>query len=467
VIARSLLLLAFVACGPRKAPVAVGAPVAGAPVVAKAPEVVRTALSNGVPVYTVADPSLPLVSVRLTIPVGSVHDPDGLEGTAELVGRMLGESAGGRSSIEQAAALDALAAELGFGIGRESMSMRLDVHADALADALPLAADALLRPAMLTDDFDRVKAQHLAGLASSFDNNATVASLVGARAWWGEAHPYGRPHDGTPVSVRAIQLDRVRAWHAEHAHFGGAAFVVVGATTPQAITAALDLRFGEVEARARAAVAAPPPQGAPGIVLVDRPGASQTVVSVLMPGRGADDALRAEVDAVRTILGGSFTSRLNRRLREELGYTYGARMSVTRYLGGGMIGAGASVRADATGDALVELIGMLRAARKKGVTADEADRGRAQLITGAVDAAETRAGLAGLLMRELADGRDPAALGGWLTAVDALDARRIAPAAATIDPDRAVIVLVGDGATVRAQLAERKLGPPREVEAPR
>ena len=459
-------LLVAGACAPKAAPDLSVVPTPGPPRIAAAPNPVVTKLQNGVPVYTIEAPSLPLVSVRLVMPTGTVDDPAARGGLASVGTTMLGEAAGPRSSLEQAAALDALAASLGFSSGREATTMALDVHRDALSGALPLAADALLRPGFRDDDLARVREQHVAGLQSSYDNNGTIASLVAARTWWGEAHPYGRPGDGTPASVEAITMDDLRAWHQGQIHAGGAAFVVIGAITPAEATSALDAHFGAMEARPRPARTVGAPAAAGGIVLVDRPGSTQTIVSVTLPGSGTDGPMRAEIEALRTILGGSFTSRLNRRLREELGYTYGARMSVTRLRGGGVIGAGAAVRADATGAAVSELLTLLRAARDSGVDAAEAARGRAQMITGEVDGSETRSGLAGVVLRELVDGREPASRAAYLAQVDALTAEAVTAAAAKLDVDGALIVLVGDAAVVRPQLEAAGLGPAREVTAP-
>lgn len=460
--ARLILLAVVLGACAKSAPVEstvsadqVAVPVPGPPAVAPAPDPVRTELTNGVPVYTVAAPSLPLVSVRLMLPTGSIDDPADRQGLAALTTRMLSESAGSRSAIEQAAALDALAADLDFSVGRESLILQLDVHRDALADALPLAADALLRPAWSPDDFARVESQHISSVQAALDNNSVVAGRVADAQWWGPEHPYGRPHDGTVASASDTLITHLKAWHTEHIHAGGAAFVVVGAVEPDQATELLDAHFGSMPATARSKRELAAPVATEGVAIVDRPGSSQTVISVVLPGEGANDPQRAPIDAVQTILGGSFTSRLNRRLREELGYTYGARMSVTRYRHGGVISVRVSVRADATADALVELLALLRAAQTDGVTAAEAARGRAQLITSAVDSSETRAGLAEVLVAELASGHTPDALGAYLQQVDALEAKSVSRAASTVRTGAASIVLVGDRAEIEGELVGR------------
>ncbi|TVQ88806.1 MAG: insulinase family protein [Deltaproteobacteria bacterium] len=452
------LALFAIACAPKQAPAPPSTdqvvPVPGPPKAFTPAPPVQRALGNGIPVFVVEQPSLPLVSVRLLLPTGTSNDPVDQAGRASLGTAMLDEAAGPRSALEQAAALDAIATSVGISAGRESTTLYLDTHRDTLAEALPLAADALLRPGFLEADFARVHQQQLSGLRSALDNNTVVAGLVGASQWWGQEHPYGLPTQGSLATVQPLTLEDLRAWHAQEIHAGGAAIVVVGDVRADEVTGLLDEHFGSWVSQPRAAKELPAPSAPTGVVLVDRPGSSQTVISILMPGRGVDDPQRAEIDAVRTILGGSFTSRLNRRLREELGYTYGARMSVARYHQGGTLGAGASVRTDATADALVEFMKLLRAAQRDGVTGQDAHRGRALMITSAVDQAETRSGLAAAYGSEILQGRSPADLATYLAQVDALDQQAITQAAVSIAPEQALVVLVGDRAQIEAPLRE-------------
>ena len=318
-------------------------PEPGAPEAYTPPDPVRTELSNGVPVYVVSDPSLPLVNVQLAVPTGAAMDPAEKAGRAALGASMLGEGAGDRTTLEQAAALEALAASLSFGLRREATTLSLDVHADRLEEALPLAADALLRPRFDTDDWNRVKSQHLTLLKASLDDNRQVAGQVGTRRWWGADHPYGSPSDGTPASVESLTLKDVKAWHTGELHAGGAAFVVVGDVTSEEVTKLLDQHFGSWKASERKAMEMKAAAAPKGIVVVDRPGSTQTVFNVIMDGQSTDSDARAPLDVATVIMGGSFTSRLNRRLREELGYTYGARMGMGRMHHGGVMRVGSSM----------------------------------------------------------------------------------------------------------------------------
>ncbi|MFK7928434.1 MAG: M16 family metallopeptidase [Myxococcota bacterium] len=427
-------------------------PVPGAPALFQPPTPVKTALANGVPVYTVSDPSLPLVSVRLVLPTGSVDDPGELYGLASLGGSMLGESSGERSALEQAAAVEAQAASVSFAVGRETLQMSVFSHSDRIEKVLPLAADALLRPAMAEDDWTRVHQQHVTGVKAALDSNGVVGGLVADRLWWGAEHPYGAPSDGTVATAEAVSLKRVKEWHTTHVHAAKAAFVVVGDVTPERATKMLDEHFGSWKAAKRPARSVGAAAATTGMVIVDRPGSTQTVVSVVLAGQDDAATARAPLDVVQTVMGGSFTSRLNRRLREELGYTYGARMRVVRRAAGGTIQASSAVRGDATADALKELLGMLTAASSEGITTEEVARGRAQVITRTVDRVETRGGLASTLAGEIASGRQPSDLASWVQSLDSLEPGVIGSASAMLDPKDSLIVLVGDLKAIEADL---------------
>lgn len=429
-------------------------PEPGAPAVFTPATPTRTELANGIPVYTVSDDSLPLVSVRLVLPTGANRDPSGKYGRATLGSSMLGEGAGERTALEQAAALDVLAANLSIGAGRESTHLSLDVHADRLADALPLAADALLRPRFDKGDWERVKDQHINGLQARLDDNGTVSRVVANRQWWGQEHPYGTPALGTVETATSLTLADVKAWHGSELHAGGASFVVVGAVSSEQATTLLDTHFGAWQAKERSAVEQAAPVGGSKRIFVDRPGATQTVVRVVLPTDGAAAESRAPLDVVSTVMGGSFTSRLNRRLREELGYTYGARMRVDRMRDGGTISSYANIRGDATAHAVTEFVRLLDQGATEGFTADEVARGRAQILTDVVDNAETRAGLASAYADELEVGRAPADIASWLSSLDTVSEAQVDAAGKALATEGAMIVLVGDKDKVGPALAE-------------
>jgi predicted Zn-dependent peptidase len=191
----------------------------------------------------------------------------------------------------------------------------------------------------------------------------------------------------------------------------------------------------------------------PGLWFVDAPGSTQTAIRVSARGPNGTDPGRNAAELARLVLGGSFTSRLNQKLREEKGYTYGASVRVTSWSDQGMVSASSSVRGAATAAALRDLLDVLASARDDGFTDAEVDRARAQGLTRLVDSAESRAGLAAAYAAELNQARDPmsiATAGDSIVVVDG--AQMQAATRQYLDPDKATILLVGDRAAVLPQL---------------
>ncbi|MFT7518458.1 MAG: zinc protease [Kiritimatiellia bacterium] len=412
-------------------------------------------LSSGMKVFVLADDSLPLVSLRLMVPTGSANDPSDKPGLGSLGAAMMSEAAGERTSLEQAAALNALAASAGASLGRERLILSLDCHADEFDDVLPLVADAWLRPAMSKDDWSRVHDQHINGLKASLDNNGVVARRVAFSTWFGGEHPYGTPSSGTVSSLQSISLADVQAWHGAQVHAGGASIVIAGNVDKDTIVETLNAHFGQWDVSERAVVEVQKASAPTGLFIVDRPGSAQTSIQVLANGPTASQGDRVPLDAVRVIMGGSFTSRLNRRLREELGYTYGARMSVHRHLHAGVVQSAALVRTDATAHSLQEFTRLWQEAHDTGFSGEELAKARGQMVTGAVDAAETRAGLAQLYADELAAGRSPSAVTEYVASMAKVDKDVISASSTTwLDPKTAMVVMVGDLKVIGPELTK-------------
>jgi zinc protease len=253
-----------------------------------------------------------------------------------------------------------------------------------------------------------------------------------------------------------------RAWNAARARF-----TVVGAVTTDEVVAALEPRLGApwkagtaaaVELPDRAARVPDASGGTAPIVLVDKPGSSQTMFYLLFEGPGFGEPQAPEVKAGTIVLGGTFTSRLNTLLREERGYTYGARARVASLPGAGVRVIATRIRTDATADAMKDIVSEL-AKLREGVTEAEIAKARGAYRSELVELMETREDAALTFAPWHAAGLPPEALGAELAAVEALTPEAVRPAMAAYDPAKAVIVLVGDRAAIEQPLSEAGFGP--------
>ncbi len=432
------------------------------------PEPQSFALSNGLKVQHWQRKTLPLTCVSLILQGGASLDSLETCGLASVTADMVMAGAGSRDALQFEEALKAIGADLTASVAREVASVDLQILTRNLDPALGLMADAVMRPKFDAKEWKRVKRDAINYLKSERDNPAAVAGVVGARAFFGDAHPYGRPVDGTPEAVQKIELDQVKAFHQQAYTPGQALLLTAGDLSAEEMKTRLEKSLGTWSGSAAAPAAPewklPAPQPLR-LVLVHRPGAVQTVVRFIMPGRKYDDPDRVALAAFSTILGGSFTSRLNQNLREDKGYTYGARSSFAFGRSAGSFSAGASVQAEVTGASLTEFLREFDRIRAGDISDDETAKAKAQVRTDVLESIESLAGLLGAAGEVAAMGKPFSALSEDLTRLGGIPASRLnelgKPAVAL---EQGVLVLVGDREVVLKQLAGLKLPTPVELD---
>ncbi|HZJ70397.1 MAG TPA: insulinase family protein, partial [Planctomycetota bacterium] len=308
---------------------------------------------SGLEVWHLQRTGLPLVAISLVLPNGAITETPEQAGLATLAASMMEEGAGDLDSRAFAQALQQLGADFSVTAGLRQTIVQLNVLEEHLDEALALFHEAVARPRFDAADFERVRRLQAESLRQALDDPGTVARQVGARLWYGERHPYGRPVGGFPETVEKLALEQAREFQAGLAQPKGALLVMAGDLDParaRAVADALDKDWPKA-AHPLPAVPASTPAAAlqpPRAVLVDRPDAPQTVVSFIMPGQAGTDPERIPADVLNSLFGGSFTSRLNQNLREDKGYTYGAYSSfgATRFRGTWV--SSAEVRTDVT-----------------------------------------------------------------------------------------------------------------------
>jgi len=442
------------------------APLAARPFQPPEPEHFR--LSNGLAVRFWARPDVPLVAVRLLLPGGSDHDPAGRSGLASLTADMLDEGAGERGALAFADALDLLGAELEPRVSRESSTVDLTALARNFAPSLALMADAVLRPRFEPSEWTRVKNLRMQNLAADLDRPGAVARRVGMRLLFGDGNPLAGDPQGTPESVGRLELAEVQNFHAARYRPDKAVLLVAGGLAEADARAALEQAFGSWRAEgappAPQAAALPSPPPPLRVVVVDRPDAVQTVIQLYLPGRPFADPARPELGLFNTILGGSFTSRLNHNLREVHGYTYGARSRFTFGTRAGWFSASSSVRADVTGAALGEFLKELKTIRSGGISAEEARKARQSVRMRTISDFENLARLLSRASERVRNGVPFSSLGAELAAMESVSEKDLdALAAKALDLGHGVLVLVGDKDRIEKQLAGFDLPPLEEV----
>jgi predicted Zn-dependent peptidase len=420
-------------------------------------------LKNGLPVYLVERKGDGLESLLLVVRGGASADPEGQAGLASLAAALMETGAAGRSQTELAAAADAIGASLSVAALQDALVVSGSALATNLGPMVGLVSDVALRPNLAQAEWTHVQQQRQAALVAERAEPGVAATYAFRAAAYGQ-NALARPLLGTLASVKAIRLAGVKRFYAS-LDPGEAALVAVGGAPADAVLRALGEAFGSW--KPHPARLAPPPQAPvpaerPRFTLVDFPGRPQTVLVVGQPSapRSSPDYLALE--AMSSVLGGSFTSRLNQNLREQHGYTYGAASRFTFGKGPGPFAARTSVKTDVTGPALGEMLKEIEGTVAQPVAPAELDKARALL---AYDLVERLSG-ADALSRAVAEiflyGLPPDELQTYVPRLQALTPESVQAAAArAVDPAHLTIAIAGDAAKVLPQLAPLHLPPPQ------
>jgi zinc protease len=413
-------------------------PKAGPPRPFRLPKVQTFKLKSGIAVYLVEQHTLPIVSLDLTFDGGSIADPVGKEGLASVCMAMMSE---GTEKLDKLAFAEALADVASSVVSMSTLSKHMDV-------TFGLFVDTLRTPGFRADDLDRMIKRRLEGLKQAKGNPEAVAGRVSGPVLYGATHPFGRIT--TESSLQAITLDDCKAYHAAQLKPQGARLFVVGDLTAAQIRERFD---GPALAGWKGKSPALPKLKKPvaaqaRIYFVHVPGAAQSQVALAHfgPLRNAPDFFATSLMA--SILGGGFTSRINMNLRENKGYTYGARGGFNYSRQYGVFTAGGSVRTDATYQSLLELQREVQSLESGAVPATdpEMERERAGAVLGLPSRFATASASLGMF-RSLVYFRLP--LDYWTSysaKVEKVTAAQVKAAAKKhLKSEDAVYIVVGDG----------------------
>ena len=425
------------------------------------PPIQKRTLSNGLAVWVVEAHKVPLVQVNLLVHAGSGDDPAGKFGVASLTAAMLDEGAGSRSSLQIADEVEFLGADLGTSSSFDASAVRLNVPAARLAAALPIMADVALRPTFPQAELDRLRQERLTTLLQARDDAAQVAPLAFGRVVYGAMHRYGTAAMGTQATLKAFSTADLRSFHSAMYHPAGATLVVAGDIRADAVLPLLEKQFGGWKAAGKAPRTPISPAAQltqPQVTIVDMPGSEQSQVRIGWVGvpRSTPDYFALQV--LNTILGGSFTSRLNQNLREKNQYTYGASSRFDMRLSAGPFFAGAGIQTDKTADALREFFNELNAIGKP-VSAEELTKAKNYIALGFPSEFETIQDLASHLEEMIIYRLPDDYFARYVANVQAVTAEAVQKAAAAyIQPGRFAVVVAGDRKAIETGVRGLKLG---------
>ena len=436
-------------------------PPAGLPRPYRFPDFTRDRLPNGLGVWLVPLPERELVSIHLMTDAGAATEEEAQAGIAALTAQLLVTGTERLDAASFAETTERLGIEVSSESSWDSARAGFTALGSKLDDGLALLAEMIRSPRLDEREFDRLKGERLNDILQARADPGRLADESFLREVYAADVPYGRLSAGTPESIGALDVAAAREFHASRYAPNVADIVIAGAIEPDTARAAVERYLGDWPGNGTGHRTFEPRQrGGRRVVLVDRPGSVQSELRIGHVGIDRHHPRYFPALVMAALLGGVFGSRLNRRLREELGYTYGARCSFDPRRATGPFSATAAVQTEVTVDAIRELLGQLELMRADTPGERELAEVRDFLVGVFPLRFETTAGIAAALeplaVYDLPDDYWHAYRSRLesVTADDVLTAAR-----ELVRPDEALILLTGDAGKIREELESAELGP--------
>ncbi|MFB3854890.1 MAG: M16 family metallopeptidase [Vicinamibacterales bacterium] len=438
-------------------------PKPGPPQALRLPDIQARTLSNGLAVRIVEMHEVPVVQATLLVAVGSGADPSGKYGLASLTAAMLDEGAGTRDALEVADAVDYLGASLSTSALFDASTVSLWVPVERLEKALAVMADVATRPTFPVRELERLRKDRLTSLLQARDDPSSIAEFAFPQVVFGPKHRYGTLGIGTPATIASFTTDDLRRFHSAHYRPERATLIVVGDVRPDSVVPLLEGAFGSWKGQGAATPVEPLPAAAQltsrQVYIVDKPGAAQSEIRIGWVGVARSTPDYFPLVVLNTLLGGSFTSRLNQNLREEHGYTYGAGSSFSMRLSAGPFVASAGVETDKTAEAVAEFFNEFRDVLKP-VPADELAKTKNYVALSFPGEFETTSDVASRVGEMVTYGLPEGYFSKYVERIQAVTAEELQRVAQKyLQPDKFAVVVVGDRKVIEQPLKALNLGP--------
>ncbi len=422
------------------------------------PAIEKQRLSNGLEVWLVRQPELPIVSMNMVFKSGGTIDPSGKAGLASFTASLLNSGTKTRSAVDISNQLSDIGANLGTGSSWDAANVSIQTLTKNLDKALDIYSDVIVNPTFPERELETLRRRSLFALQQRRDNPNAIAGVVYNALLYGKNHPYGNSLGGDEISIRSFKQSDLENFYKTYYRPNNAVLIVVGDATmdtvkPKLETAFADWKPGEVPASKVPEVSA---FDRPGIYVVDKPGAAQSIISIGQVGVPRDNPDYFALLVMNDMLGGSFSSRLNMNLREDKGYTYGAGSGFGFRRGAGPFTASAGVQTAVTKESVVEFMKEISGIRgERPVTREELETSKQSLIRGMPQGFETNGQIANQLGALVTYDLPDSYFNDFFSKINAVtleDINRVANKYLT--PDKMAIVIVGDRSVIEPRLRE-------------
>ena len=429
------------------------------------PDAKRVELDNGTILLLNEKRDVPLIGLTAKIRGGAVTDPEERHGLASLLSAVMEKGAGERDAAEFAEAIDSVGGSLSVSSGLESITVSGDFMARDADLMIELLADLLRRPTLSKAEMDKVRERRINLIRAAKDGNLNaLMPIYGAAFLFGE-HPYGNPVDGNETSLANIRHSDLLGYY--EAFVGGDRLVI--SVSGYFDIADMEQKLTDAFADWRAAtsplpaVEPPPPQTGTRVLLIDKPGATQTYFRIASIGVAMDYPQRAALNLANTRFGGQFTSMLNTALRVESGLTYGARSSLMRPSKPGSVAIASFTRTGATTEAIDMALLVLGQLKGGAITDDALQSAKSYLLGQFPTSFETARQLASIFAHLESNGLGPEYINDYGEAIAAVELESLNEVISEVypAPQNVVFVILGDAERIRDEIA--KYGPVTEL----
>lgn len=347
-------------------------PAPGNPPAIKAPDV-YTSKVEGIPLFGAVNSETPTTTIQIRINAGQKDESLDKLGLASMTMQMLSEASETMSVEDRSNALDKLGSSFNGGAGDTYSTLTIRTLSENVDETIAIAMDAMLNPKFDQVDFDRMKANQLQGIESAKKNPSSTASNLFNKMVYGADNAYAYPGSGLIDTVEAITLDDVQGFYDTYLSPSIASILVVSDLSETEIKTALSPISEWTGGEPSLATITTSPTGVPGtLYFVDKPGAAQSEIRIGKPSLAYNptgEFYRATL--MNYTLGGAFNSRINLNLREDKGYSYGARGSFIGQEDRGQYRASSGVRSDVTTESVQEFFKEIALFHESGPTAEE------------------------------------------------------------------------------------------------
>nr|MBA3334846.1 insulinase family protein [Acidobacteriota bacterium] len=422
------------------------------------PPIEKMKLSNGLDVWVVRQGELPLVSMNLVLKSGGTFEPADKSGVSSMTAALLDDGTKTRSALDIANGLQAIGASMGAGSSWDSASVSLSTTTKNFDQALDIYADVIVNPIFPEKELENVRKSALTGFVQRRLNPNAIADVVYDRVLYGATHPYGRQLSGTETTITALKRSDLVSFYEASYRPNNATLVVVGDVDGKTLLPKLEKAFAGWKSGTISGGELPSyaPLEKAGIYLVDRPDAAQSVISIGQVGVDRSNPDFFPLQVMNSILGGQFISRVNLNLREDKGYTYGARSGFTFRRGAGPFSASADVQTAVTKQSVAEFLKEINGIRGTvPVTTKELEYNKQSIIRRFPASFETVGQISGQLSNLIVYNLSDSYFNEYIQKVNAVtlaDVNRVANKYLT--PDKMAIVIVGDKKVIETGLKE-------------